>query len=65
MKKVCLTCDLWLSVANVHFLIVTYHWINKDWCVKNLILEIIDVESKEDAEAILVFIKKKRYLSII
>ena len=58
MRKVCLTCDLWLAVTNDHYFVVTCHWINDNWQIRNLILDFVDVHSKQDSKAIFEFLNK-------
>ena len=58
MNKVHFTCDLWLSVTNDNYLAITCHWINPNWQMRMLILDFIDVESKQDSDAIFNFLDR-------
>ena len=54
--KVHFTTDLWLSVTCDNYLAITCHWVNSSWEMRKIVLDFVDVKSKQDGESICNFI---------
>ncbi|CAG8806999.1 3671_t:CDS:2, partial [Gigaspora rosea] len=40
-RKVAMTVDTWLACTNQAYLLITLHWINDDWCMQRILLDLI------------------------
>ena len=54
--KVNFTTDLWSSVTCDNYLAITCHWVNSSWKMRKIVLDFVDVESKQDGESTCNFI---------
>ena len=50
------TTDLWSSVTCDNYLAITCHWVNASWKMRRIVLDFVDVESKQDGESTCNFI---------